>query len=103
MVDTAAADPEPLNTEDWTALPDERLLEIRMCDLRLSIAGTELEPALAEVQPRIAAVVALLEDDDDESAARLFVETIAFDPGDWDDRLTPAWQRFASQRTHVLP
>src|SRR3954447_5447674 len=57
------------------------------------LAGTELEPALAEVQRRIAAVIALLEDDDRESAARLFVETIAFDPGDWDDRLTPEMRK----------
>jgi pimeloyl-ACP methyl ester carboxylesterase len=54
------------------------------------LAGTSLEPALAEVQRRIAAVVALLEDDDHESAARLFAETIAFGPGAWNHRLTPA-------------
>src|ERR1700704_5414343 len=43
MVDTAPADPEPLKAEDWTALSDEKLLEVRMCDLGLTIAGTELE------------------------------------------------------------
>jgi pimeloyl-ACP methyl ester carboxylesterase len=57
------------------------------------LAGTELEPGLAEVQRRIAAVVALLEADDHESAARLFVEAIAFGPGDWDDRLTPEMRK----------
>ena len=53
------------------------------------LAGTELEPALAEVQRRIDAVVGLLEGGDHEGAARLFVETIAFGPGAWDEQLTP--------------
>jgi pimeloyl-ACP methyl ester carboxylesterase len=53
------------------------------------LAGTELEPALAEVQRRIGAVVGLLEGDDHEEAARLFVNTIAFGPGAWDEQLTP--------------
>lgn len=53
------------------------------------LAGTELEPALAEVQRRIGAVVALLEDDHHEDAARLFADTIAFGPGAWNDQFTP--------------
>ena len=53
------------------------------------LAGTELEPALAEAQRRIVAVVGLLEGGDHEGAARLFVETIAFGPGAWDEQLTP--------------
>jgi pimeloyl-ACP methyl ester carboxylesterase len=53
------------------------------------LAGTELEPALGEVQRRIEPVVALLEGGDHEGAARLFVETIAFGPGAWDKQLTP--------------
>ena len=53
------------------------------------LAGTELEPALAEVQRRDDAVVRLLEDGDHERAARLFVETIAFGPGAWEGQLTP--------------
>lgn len=52
------------------------------------LAGTGFEPALAEVQARIAGVVELLEDGDDEAGARLFVETIAFGPGAWDQQLT---------------
>ena len=35
------------------------------------------------------AVVGLLEGGDHEGAARLFVETIAFGPGAWDEQLTP--------------
>ena len=53
------------------------------------LAGTELEPALGEVERRIDAVVGLLEGGDHEGAARLFVETIAFGPGAWDEQLTP--------------
>lgn len=53
------------------------------------LAGTEFEPALEEVQRREDAVVGLLEGGDDEGAARLFVETIAFGPGAWDEQLTP--------------
>jgi hypothetical protein len=55
MVDTAAADPEPLKVEDWTALSDEKLLEVRMCDLQLSIAGTELEPRIAQLNAELEA------------------------------------------------
>jgi pimeloyl-ACP methyl ester carboxylesterase len=52
------------------------------------LAGSELEPALEEVQRRVGAVVELLERGDDEAAARLFVDTIAFGPDAWDTRLT---------------
>ena len=52
------------------------------------LAGTELEPALVEVQRRIDAVTRLLEDGDDQGAARLFVETVAFGPGAWEGQLT---------------
>jgi pimeloyl-ACP methyl ester carboxylesterase len=53
------------------------------------LAGTALEPALAEVQQRVGAVVALLEDGNHEDAARLFTNTVAFGPGAWDDQFTP--------------
>jgi pimeloyl-ACP methyl ester carboxylesterase len=53
------------------------------------LAGTELEAALAEVQRRIDAVVALLESDEEADAARLFVNTIMFVPGAWEEQLTP--------------
>ena len=50
MVDTASAtDPEPLKPADWTTLSDEKLLEVRMCDLGLTIAGTELEARIAQL------------------------------------------------------
>jgi pimeloyl-ACP methyl ester carboxylesterase len=53
------------------------------------LAGTDLEPALLEVQRRVGAVIELLEGGDHNAAARLFVETIAFGPGAWDAQLAP--------------
>jgi len=53
MVETAASDPEPLKAADWTALSDEKLLEVRMCDLKLSIEGTELEPRIAQLNAEL--------------------------------------------------
>lgn len=53
------------------------------------LAGTEFEPALAEVQRRIDAVGKRLRDGDNEAAARLFVDTIALAADAWDDQLTP--------------
>jgi len=55
MVETTAADPEPLKGSDWTTLPDEALLDVRMCDLKLSIEGTELEPRIGEIDAELAA------------------------------------------------
>jgi len=55
MVDTAAADPEPLTPSDWTTLSDEKLLEVRMSDLGLTIAGTELESRIAEMNAELEA------------------------------------------------
>src|SRR5215510_11994848 len=55
MVDTAAADPEPVKAADWTTLSDEKLLEVRMCDLALSIEGTELGPRIAQLNGELEA------------------------------------------------
>lgn len=53
------------------------------------LAGTQFEQALEEVQRRTGGVVRLLERHDDEGAARLFVDTMAFGPDAWDTQLTP--------------
>jgi putative zinc-binding metallo-peptidase len=53
MVETAAANPEPLKAPDWTTFSDEKLLEVRMSDLNLSIEGTELEPRIAEINAEL--------------------------------------------------
>ena len=55
MVETAAADPEPLKAPDWTTFSDEKLLEVRLCDLKLTIEGTELEQRIAEINAELAA------------------------------------------------
>jgi pimeloyl-ACP methyl ester carboxylesterase len=53
------------------------------------LAGTDLESARAEAQRRVGAVVTLLERRDNEAAARLFADTLAFGPDAWDSQLTP--------------
>jgi putative zinc-binding metallo-peptidase len=55
MVETAAADPEPLKTADWTTFSDEKLLEVRMCDLELSLAGTDVERHIAQLDTELGA------------------------------------------------
>jgi len=53
MVETAPPDPEPLTPSDWTTLSDEKLLEVRMSDLGLTIAGTEIESRIAEMNAEL--------------------------------------------------
>jgi hypothetical protein len=43
------ADPE------WTTLPDEQLLDIRLCDLGLSLEGTEVETRILQVNGELTA------------------------------------------------
>ena len=54
MVDTDTADRDALKPA-WTTLGDEALLEVRMCDLGLSIQGTELEPRIAQLNGELEA------------------------------------------------
>jgi len=54
MVETAAAD-RPLKTFEWASLPDDKLLDVRMCDLGVTIEGTELEARIAAVNTELAA------------------------------------------------
>src|SRR5580765_1872296 len=49
MVEAGSSDRDALNPGDWTTLSDEKLLELRMCDLRLTIEGTELEARIATI------------------------------------------------------
>ena len=56
MVETGASDRDQLKTPDWWAtLSDEKLLEVRMCDLQLTIVGTDLEQRIAEVNAELEA------------------------------------------------
>jgi hypothetical protein len=38
----------------WDSLPDEELLEVRLCDLKLGIRGTELETAIERLYRELA-------------------------------------------------
>src|SRR3954462_7420664 len=56
MVDTTATTPDvepPKGAADWTTFGDEKLLEVRMCDLGLTIAGTELEGRIAQLDAEL--------------------------------------------------
>jgi hypothetical protein len=49
--DTNVADERPADSEPaWVELPDEKLLEMRMCDLGLRVGGTLLDNAIAELR-----------------------------------------------------
>jgi hypothetical protein len=45
---TSDMQPTPLPA-DWPALPDEQLLDVRLCDLPLQIGGTMMEERIAEL------------------------------------------------------
>jgi hypothetical protein len=51
MVETEAV--ERVAAPDWTSLPDDKLLEIRMCDLGLSLDGTEVQQRIAQVNAEL--------------------------------------------------
>jgi hypothetical protein len=42
-----------MSDPEWAAFPDEKLLEVRMCDLGLTIEGTELEQRIAQVDAEL--------------------------------------------------
>jgi hypothetical protein len=53
MVDTG--DAGGLTPPDWTTLSDEKLLEVRLCDLKLTLAGTEIEQRIARLNSELEA------------------------------------------------
>jgi len=55
MVEAGPSDREPLTPVDWTTLSDEKLLEVRMCDLGVAIEGTELEARIAIISAELQA------------------------------------------------
>jgi len=55
MVEAATADRPPLTSGDWASLPDEQLLDVRLCDLQLTIEGTDLEPRIAQLNAELEA------------------------------------------------
>jgi hypothetical protein len=52
MVETPA---DPVAAPEWVSFNDEQLLGVRMCDLKLSLAGTDIEHRIARVNAEIAA------------------------------------------------
>jgi hypothetical protein len=40
---------------DWASWPDDKLLDLRICDLGVSIEGSALEPRIAQLQSELAA------------------------------------------------
>jgi hypothetical protein len=54
MVEAAAAD-RSLKTYDWASLPDDKLLDVRMCDLGVTIEGTDLEARIAVINTELEA------------------------------------------------
>jgi hypothetical protein len=53
MVETDAPAHEPLTAPVWASFTDEALLEIRMCDLGLTIEGTDLEARIAQLNAEL--------------------------------------------------
>jgi hypothetical protein len=49
MVEAAAAVRGPLKPSDWATWSDEQLLGLRMCDLGITIEGTDLEQRIARI------------------------------------------------------
>jgi Putative zinc-binding metallo-peptidase len=52
MVETT---PDAVAAPEWASYNDEQLLGVRMCDLKLSLAGTEIEQRIAKVNAEIEA------------------------------------------------
>src|SRR5215471_15804805 len=55
MVESASPDRQPLTPSEWAGWSDEKLLQLRMKDLGLSIQGTDLEERIAQVNAELAA------------------------------------------------
>ena len=55
MVEAGPSDRDSLIPDDWTTFSDEKLLELRMCDLSLTIEGTEIEARIAIINEELQA------------------------------------------------
>ena len=42
-----------MSDPEWAAWPDEKLLEMRICDLGVAIEGTELEQRIAQLNAEL--------------------------------------------------
>jgi hypothetical protein len=55
MVEAGPSERDSLIPGDWTTFSDEKLLELRMCDLSLTIEGTEIEARIAIINEELQA------------------------------------------------
>jgi hypothetical protein len=55
MVEAAPAHREELKPPDWTTFSDEQLLDVRMCDLGVTLAGTEVQQRIDQVNGELQA------------------------------------------------
>ena len=55
MVERTPADREPLKPPDWTTFADEQLLDVRMCDLGVTLEGTEVQQRIEQVNAELEA------------------------------------------------
>ncbi len=55
MVETATPSRGPLKPADWAGWTDDQLLAVRMCDLGITIEGTDLEPRIAQLNAELEA------------------------------------------------
>src|SRR5262245_38400326 len=42
-----------MSDPEWASWPDDKLLEVRLCDLGVAIAGTEIEPRIADINAEL--------------------------------------------------
>jgi hypothetical protein len=50
-----AAPPRPLPPSEWESWPDEKLLDLRLCDLGVHIRGSDLVPRIRELERELVA------------------------------------------------
>ena len=55
MVEAGSAGRDPLKSPAWATLADAELLQLRLCDLGLTLEGTELEHRIADINAELGA------------------------------------------------
>ena len=53
MVEPAASNRQPISPAEWASWSDEKLLQLRLCDLDVSIEGTALEERIAQLNAEL--------------------------------------------------
>jgi hypothetical protein len=55
MVERTPADRDPLKAPDWTTFADEQLLDVRLCDLSVTLEGSEVQQRIEQVNAELEA------------------------------------------------